>query len=106
MSSTTARKLRRALTRAIVVLTERRFLTTEAAERDEIDIEIQKLEQKRERIHQLIIADSLATLNPPTDLQMRQIAKAARDLDDIAAANTTASAVLALVRAASEVITT
>ena len=106
MSSTTARKIRRSLTRAIAVLTERRFITDDAAEREEIDIEIPKLEQKRERIHQLIVSNSLPTLNPPTDVQMQKIAKAARDLDDITAQNTTASALLDLIRAAAEVVTT
>jgi len=106
MNPTTARKARKALTRAIVLLTERRLITDDPDERDEIDIELPKLEQKHERIHQLILADNLPVLAAPTMAQMKAVSQAVRDLDDLVADNTTASAILAAVRAAAEVVTT
>ena len=106
MNRTTAGETRRALTRAIVLLTERRGLTENDDEREEIEIELPKLEQKRERIHQLIIARRLSTIAAPTSAQVQAIADASRQLDGISANNTTATAVLALVRAAADVVRT
>lgn len=106
MNAATAREARRALTRAIVVLTERRGLTDDLEERQEIEIELPKLEQKKALIHQLIIGEKLPTLRAPTSAEVAAVSKAARDLDNIAAANTTASAVLTLARTAADVIRT
>jgi hypothetical protein len=106
MNPTTARKAQDALARAIVLLTERRFLTDDADELEEIEIELPKLEQDHERLQQLIIAGDLPTLAKPTMTQMKAVSQALRELDKLAATNTTASAILAAVRAAAEVVTT
>ena len=106
MTERTARSLRRALMKAIVLLTERREITTSRDEKDEIDIELPKLEAKWQLVHEAILAGSLAPIRQPSGAEIENMMEGSRALDDVSARNTRARAILALVSAAAEIVTT
>ena len=106
MKQATALTILESLTQAIVLLTERRALTDDPRELAKIEIELPKLEEKRQRIHQLSIARKLRTIREPSPEDREAMVAAARKLDGISAENTTARAVLSLIRAAAEIVQT
>lgn len=97
---------RRALDLAIGLLVERDVLTVSDDERQVIQIQLPLLRSKREKIQQLIATGQLPIVDPPSAGQIQAAKNAANSLDDISAQNTTAAAILAIVRDAADVIHT